>query len=145
MARGRFVPPARALDLVDQHARIKQAFRGFDWTWKAGVATWTGTLRPREHSGRYQVRITYNLRTIPKVFVTSASLDRACRHLYPDGSLCLYWPEEWHWTRDESIAATLLPWAADWLYFYELWLDTGKWLGPSSHDESAGISEPNIA
>jgi len=31
------------------------------------------------------------------------------------------------------IATTILPWTALWLYYYELWLDTGKWLGPSSH------------
>ena len=33
------------------------------------------------------------------------------------------------------IADTILPWAALWLVFYELWCDTGRWLGPSSHDQ----------
>jgi hypothetical protein len=37
------------------------------------------------------------------------------------------------------IATTILPWTALWLYYYELWLDTGKWLGPSSH-----ATDPNL-
>lgn len=37
------------------------------------------------------------------------------------------------------IAKTILPWTALWLYYYELWLDTGKWLGPSSH-----TADPNL-
>ncbi len=53
-------------------------------------------------------------------------------HRYPDGSLCLYWPDEWGWTARESLAATIVPWTAFWLYYYELWLVTGEWLGPSS-------------
>jgi hypothetical protein len=59
-------------------------------------------------------------------------VDRA-PHLYPDGSLCLYWPKEWRWAPFEAIGETLLPWAALWLYYYEIWVDTGAWLGPSSH------------
>ena len=35
---------------------------------------------------------------------------------------------------DQLIANTIIPWTGSWLFFYELWLDTGKWLGPSSHD-----------
>jgi hypothetical protein len=49
------------------------------------------------------------------------------------------------------IATTLIPWTALWLYYYELWLDTGKWLGPSSHasdsklqGEKAHYTEDNV-
>ena len=28
------------------------------------------------------------------------------------------------------IARYIVPWAAAWLYFYEVWLDLGVWLGP---------------
>jgi hypothetical protein len=129
-------PPSsgyQVADIVAQQARIKQAFPGFAWTWKAGLATWTGELQPTENSGRYLIRITYRVGAIPKVIVLSPKLKAGCPHLYGDGSLCLYWPKEWHWTRSAVIAETILPWAANWLYFYELWLDTDEWLGPSSH------------
>jgi hypothetical protein len=55
-------------------------------------------------------------------------------HVYrsDDDSLCLYWPMEWSWTPTASLAATIVPWSALWLYYYEAWLVTGEWLGPSS-------------
>ncbi len=64
-------------------------------------------------------------------------------HLYADGSLCLYWPKEWRWSRKAIIAETILPWAANWLLYYELWLDTGEWLGPSSHDPHKEPGDPD--
>ena len=51
-------------------------------------------------------------------------------HTYPDGTLCLYHTDDFRWTADQFIAETLVPWACEWCYYYELWLSTGKWLGP---------------
>lgn len=99
-----------------------------------GRAVWQGPLQPRPTSPHYQVKIVYPLKRVPKAYVLSPPLDPAAKHLYSDGSLCLYWPREWSWRPNRLIARTIIPWAASWLYFYELWLDTGKWLGPSSHD-----------
>jgi hypothetical protein len=31
------------------------------------------------------------------------------------------------------IAYTILPWTSLWLYFYELWLVTGQWMGGGKH------------
>ncbi|MDY0295864.1 MAG: hypothetical protein RB296_00975 [Acidobacteriota bacterium] len=31
------------------------------------------------------------------------------------------------------IAKTIVPWASEWLIFYELWLATGEWLGGGIH------------
>jgi hypothetical protein len=63
-------------------------------------------------------------------------------HRYPDGSLCLYWFKDWRWGPKSLIHETILPWAALWLFYYELWLDTGKWLGPSSHDPHPSLENP---
>lgn len=100
---------------------------------RRGVATWTGTLQPRLTSPTYCLQVTYRLGDIPRVRVLKPELARDAPHLYNDRSLCLYWPKEWRWTESEAIGDTLLPWAALWLYYYELWLDTGEWLGPTSH------------
>jgi len=56
--------------------------------------------------------------------------------VYADETLCLFWPDEWIWRGHELVAETIIPWTALWLYYYELWLDTGEWLGPSSHHPS---------
>lgn len=31
--------------------------------------------------------------------------------------------------RKDLISDTIIPWVADWLLYYELWLATGEWLG----------------
>ena len=34
------------------------------------------------------------------------------------------------------LSNTIIPWAIEWLYYYELWLTTGKWLGGGRHPEN---------
>lgn len=82
----------------------------------------------------YGIEILCEQTQAPAVRVLSPPLEERSPHIYPDGSLCLYWPKEWKWSPKELLALTILPWTASWLYFYELWLDTGAWLGTSSHD-----------
>lgn len=45
--------------------------------------------------------------------------------------LCLFDPEGREWTPGDLIAETTVPWACEWLHYYELWHMTGRWLGPS--------------
>lgn len=72
---------------------------------------------------------------IPTVRVERPKLKPGAPHLYPDGRLCLYYPPDRRWHSGYLLADTILPWTASWLYFYELWLDTDEWLGPSApHD-----------
>ena len=54
-------------------------------------------------------------------------------HMYKDGSLCLFYPEYCEWNYADSWAETLIPWASLWLFYYELWLQTGEWLGGGIH------------
>ena len=117
-----------------QNLHVSRLFPHFSYHHRKGGAVWRGTLQPREPSPYYQIEIRYKLGEVPKVRVIRPPLAKGCPHLYNDESLCLFWPKEWAWEGDEIIAKTILPWTALWLYYYELWLDCGKWLGPSSHD-----------
>lgn len=94
---------------------------------------WRGTLQPRESAPAYRILLCYKMGHAPKVWVTWPKLAPDAPHLYSGEHLCLYWPKEWVWQPDELIARTVLPWTALWLYYYELWLDSGEWHGPSSH------------
>lgn len=47
--------------------------------------------------------------------------------------LCLYHPKRKEWTTDQEIYNTIIPWACEWLYYYELWLDDGVWRGGGEH------------
>jgi hypothetical protein len=62
-------------------------------------------------------------------------------HLYgawddPLGAhLCLYYRPDEIMVPGKQSASKLLPWAFEWLYYYELWLVTGVWSGPAApHD-----------
>ena len=43
--------------------------------------------------------------------------------------ICLYYPKYKEWTKEMYISDTIIPWAIEWLYYYEHWRLTGKWLG----------------
>jgi hypothetical protein len=49
-------------------------------------------------------------------------------HQFPDGSMCLFRPDDRFW-RSSSTAVTVLAAAALWLNVREHWLKTGHWLG----------------
>jgi len=36
------------------------------------------------------------------------------------------------WTKDNSLSDDIFPWICSWFYFYDQWLQTGKWLGPEA-------------
>jgi len=121
-----------ALPLQDLH--IRGRFPHFARSGSRGEAVWTGTLQPRQSSPAYRVVIRYRIGSIPRVTVTWPQVAPSAPHRFADGTLCLYWAKEWQWRGDMIIAQTIIPWTSLWLYYYELWLDTGEWLGPSSHD-----------
>lgn len=126
----------RAINVAMQHLHIARRFPGFMRVGLRGATEWRGSFQPRETSPVYTVavRISHGVGAVPQVRVRSPALMRNAPHLYSDGTLCLYWPQEWRWRYDTLLAETILPWTALWLYYYELWLDCGEWLGPSSHD-----------
>lgn len=98
--------------------------------------TWTGKITPTPLSATYTVRVRYKLGKRPKVKVLAPQLQaRNCEpppHLFKDSSLCLHVNEEW--AERMFIAETIVPWAAEWLFHYEIWLVTGEWQGGGMHD-----------
>lgn len=126
-------PPSRERPIT-QVADVKRVFPHFRWTvTRRGGLDWSGTLQPTKDSPVYRVRLLHEPSLVPKVWVITPQLRRDAPHRWPqDGSLCLFWPREWQWRPRESLAATMIPWAAFWLYFHEIWLVTADWLGPSS-------------
>lgn len=51
--------------------------------------------------------------------------------------LCLWWPKGREWIPQMKLADTFIPWTAEWLHFFELWLKTGEWLGGGEHPSTA--------
>jgi hypothetical protein len=111
---------------------MRQLFPQF--VYKPGKNVWYGILRPDHDSPTYHLRVEYCPDKSPKVWVLSPTLHRNAPHRYSKGFLCLYDPrcEEWHPAM--FLADSVVPWAAQWLYFYEVWLDDpeGRWFGPEA-------------
>ena len=47
--------------------------------------------------------------------------------MWDDGSLCLSAKGEWD--RRHLYIDTVIPWASEWLHFYEVWKATAIWMG----------------
>lgn len=100
---------------------------------------WLGKLKPTMQSPEYQIKISYQEYIAPKVEVISPAIRPNRKHIYPDGSLCLYFPQDHPWRGVSLLARTLVVWTAEWLYCYEVWRATGEWIGeeaPHSVDKS---------
>ena len=132
------------IDLAVQSLHILHHFPGFTYQRERGCGVWRGTLQPRSLSSKYRVAISYKPCCYPKVRVVAPELLPSSPHLWKDKTLCLFYPKEQPWRQDMLIAQTILPWTALWLYYYELWLDVGKWLGPSSHTMDQKLQGGNV-
>jgi hypothetical protein len=92
-----------------------------------------GKLQPTELSPLYKVDVAYRYGDDPKVWVVEPEIpyERAI-HMYADASLCLYDWREQPWKESYHLYDTVLPWAAEWLLYYEIYKLTGKWIGTSA-------------
>lgn len=107
---------------------------------KRGHYEVTVPLNPKNASRTYDVKISFT-QFGAKVFVVNEVLKVAenrkkLPHVYDHEKqhLCLYSISLKEWDSKKLIIKTLIPWASEWLFFYELWLIEGQWLG-GGHDE----------
>lgn len=104
---------------------------------------WEMDVVPTPNSATYRIRIDYSIGKSPKIYVIDPpNLKKAegkdqLPHVYStkDQQLCLYYPKIGEWTGSMFIAKTLVPWASEWLFFYEIWVLTGEWKGGGIHHE----------
>lgn len=65
----------------------------------------------------------------PVVFINYPELKPKTPHLNFGGHLCLFDPKRITWNEGDSIKDTIFSWTLLWVFYYETWLITGKWLG----------------
>lgn len=114
-------------------------------------AQWTGELTPDRQS--YLVRIRFipggDAANVvftyagPDIFLLDPPAIRRAEtpeepvpHLFaqgPPAKLCLWLPGSGEWSPAMPLAETVVPWASEWLFFYELWHATGIWYGRGAH------------
>lgn len=136
--------PHRAPELPLQALAIRERFGG-SASIRRGQLTWAGRLQPSNYSESYEVTIRSQAWRHPQVSVRDPDLvpneHGWLPHFYPDiRTLCLYDPKSDEWSRRDWLAETIVPWAAEWLLYYELWRATGLWHG--SGDDMAWANDP---
>lgn len=118
---------------------VKCLFPNSEASCKCGKMEIYFTIKPTDASIEYKVKLVAKQgHESVNVFIVEPRIDlyengKKVPHLYPNGSLCLYYPEYKEWDYRDSWAETLIPWASLWLFYYEIWKDTGKWLGGGIH------------
>lgn len=128
------------VSLAHQLSDLQSSGTGFRGSVHRDVLTAEGKVSPTPVSRTYTVNIRLAASGRPVVFITEPSLEledsRRPPHTFRDGSLCLFYPRYREWTRSRYLSETIVPWTKLWLYYYELWLLFGQWLGGGIHPGS---------
>lgn len=138
-----------------QLLNLKSKYECLDSKLGIGKLIWKQRVRPSELSRTYDITVKYNGK-IPEVYLYNQGImtkeDEYIPHCFRRHyknkedeyvKLCLYYPRYNEWSNDMFLSETVIPWTIDWLYYYELWRITGKWLGGGiehEKDEKNNIS-----
>lgn len=112
---------------------------------KSGRMMWCGQVQPTPETQSYVLRLEARSGRIPSVRVVRPALkpnaDGLLPHVFDTGGLCL--SEFGDWNPQLLFADTYVPWAMEWLMYYELWLATGLWYGDGP-DNLDDVSQSKI-
>ena len=125
---GNFIPCKKPNPQI-QVGAMKKYFPDFTHTRKGNSIVFRGNLFIVPEIPIYTISIECGIDIHPIVHVIHPKLHENAPHLYPnDKRLCLYHPCNFNWDERRLITNEIIHWTAAWIYFYEFWLQTGKWL-----------------
>lgn len=132
----------KKISLKSQIKRIAETFPNAEFKNKDGNSFQVLIkLQPTPLSKFYEIKIDYSIIKGIEIYVINEKLQIAERrnslpHVYSTEKqkLCLFTYANNDWNDTMSISSTIIPWTSEWLYFYEIWLINGDWLG-GGHDE----------
>lgn len=134
-----------SMTLLQQKVALCSAYKGTECVIdkKKNQLYWSGTIQPTALSKEYSVFVLYHFNKSPQVWIIGDELEKLDDDNFPHKfeihrknkmvRICLYRYSEFN--SSKLIADTIIPWTIEWLYFYELWLATGEWLGGGEHLE----------
>lgn len=106
---------------------------------------WTKEVQAHPFSEIYTIEVIYQKNGVPETWVSGNNIkkleDKDFPHKYEVDTirkrvrLCLYYPKAEEWSAEFLISRTIIFWATEWLFYYEIWLVTGKWYGGGIHPE----------
>lgn len=127
----------KSLTPIQQLGLLKHEFPASTGSVRNGCMIWSGDFQPSSLSETYKLRVVYLQGKYPKAYIDSPKplkLAEGAKILphtynYHNGKqqICLFLPPEWN--ASMLISNTIVHWAIQWMYYYELWASTGMWLG----------------
>ena len=126
---------ARYSHFVAQKMLVESHFPCFKCSLHLGNLVCRGSITPSDGCSKYSVQICYKQNGIPEVRIINPTIPKDIWrkvHIYDKGMLCLYDCREQPWKCTDNLHEKIIPWTAEWLVFYELFLICGKWLGPEA-------------
>lgn len=141
------------ISLIEQEGMLKKMFpEGIVKRNREESLTWICPVTPSPLSSTYTLKLQYVRNKGIKVFVTDpkplmlAEGKTKLPHVYSsfEQQLCLYYPNGIEWNVGMFYTKTIIPWACEWLYHYELWVATGTWHGGGIHHETEAEKQANI-
>lgn len=132
----------KPISIAIQALNIKKMFPGTKvMNQRDQLLIWTHTLTPSPLGDHYDIKLVYQITDRPKIYVINpkplalAADETKLPHCYDQKLqyLCLYYPDGTEWNKSMLLATTIIPWAYEWLYHYEIWLGTGEWTGGGVH------------
>lgn len=128
--------PQPPINDIAQIQAMKSLFPSFHSYYKSGNLIFKGDLFIKKEIPVYNVSIVYRREKNPKVYINSPELKVNTPHRYREGNICLYHPLNFRRNGRQLVAKQIMGWTIAWIYFYEVWLETGVWYGPEvPHDE----------
>jgi hypothetical protein len=139
-------PVRRTPNLAQRHAELKSLkWPGSTLELVRGRALrFYFKIAPTPLSRVYRCSLNIYTTKSPELFVLAPDLraiaeGRVLPHTYPhEGAgtkLCLWLPKAQEWSSKMRLDETYLPWAAEWLDYFEEWLLTDVWSGGGAHPE----------
>ncbi|MGK2740162.1 hypothetical protein ACSHT0_04655 [Tepidicaulis sp. LMO-SS28] len=133
----------KSLTVGAQIAQMRNSWPGFAFfKGPDGLLLWKGILRPLSREYLVDVLWRPDDEDMPYVFLDTPELVPRMGAEYEDiphlifnsaqpsrSALCLFDGESAEWLPSLSIAKTIVPWASEWLMYYEMWLADGVWRG----------------
>jgi hypothetical protein len=130
--------PIKRISLAKQALILRLKYPDAKCQIKNNKLVWNGNLRPSALSRWYQIKIIYHDYSLRPKVILYGDIPGITRSDFPHHfsidrekntvELCLHMPYEFD-GREQIIADLIIPWTQEWLYFYEIWLATGKWCG----------------
>jgi len=115
-----------------QQYYVEKHFPWLNTVVKDGKLLGKGKVKPKGCKKEYEILFIYDIKDTfrkERIFVLNDSQIQFGKtpHLYPENSLCLYYPKDLP-KHLELNFIDVIPWISEWLVIYELWKKYGIWL-----------------